>query len=68
MIVTVTAQLENRLKEEREHLESLTKFTREYWSYTDFLNFSAITQSTVGYGDIMPNRTMVRATVTQMRR
>jgi hypothetical protein len=63
MTLTVTAQLENQLKEEREHFDSLTKFTREYWSYTDFLYFSAITQSTVGYGDIMPNSTLVRVVV-----
>src|ERR1017187_853638 len=32
----------------------------EMWSYLDFLYFSTITQSTVGYGDILPNSTTVR--------
>ena len=33
------------------------------WTYTDFVYFSAITQSTVGYGDILPNSTAVRRVV-----
>jgi hypothetical protein len=33
------------------------------WSYWDFLYFSAVTQSTVGYGDILPNSTTVRMVV-----
>jgi hypothetical protein len=33
------------------------------WSYWDFLYFSTITQSTVGYGDILPNSTTVRMVV-----
>ena len=33
------------------------------WSYWDFLYFSTITQSTVGYGDILPNSTVVRMVV-----
>ena len=32
----------------------------EQWSYLDFFYFSAITQTTVGYGDILPNRSIVR--------
>jgi hypothetical protein len=34
------------------------------WSFWDFLYFSTITQSTVGYGDILPNSTLVRMVVT----
>jgi hypothetical protein len=30
----------------------------------DFLYFSIITQSTVGYGDILPNRTLIRIFVS----
>jgi hypothetical protein len=33
------------------------------WSYWDFVYFSTITQSTVGYGDILPNSTSVRMVV-----
>lgn len=34
-----------------------------HWSYWDFLYFSVITASTVGYGDILPNRTLVRLVI-----
>jgi hypothetical protein len=33
------------------------------WSFWDFLYFSVITQTTVGYGDILPNSTSVRMVV-----
>jgi hypothetical protein len=34
------------------------------WDYVDFFYFSMITQTTVGYGDILPNSTEVRIVVT----
>jgi uncharacterized membrane protein len=33
------------------------------WDYTDFLYFSAVTQTTLGYGDITPNSPTVRMVV-----
>lgn len=44
-------------------LNSLKTDSPEIWSYWDFLYFSAITQFTVGYGDILPNSTPVRLVV-----
>jgi Ion channel len=44
-------------------LQSLKTDSPEIWSYWDFLYFSAITQFTVGYGDILPNSTLVRLVV-----
>lgn len=34
------------------------------WSLIDFIYFSSITQATVGYGDILPNSTVIRFIVT----
>jgi hypothetical protein len=34
------------------------------WGLLDFIYFSAITQTTVGYGDILPNSTGIRLLVT----
>ncbi|MDQ3817307.1 MAG: potassium channel family protein [Acidobacteriota bacterium] len=44
-------------------LETLAGPTPELWSYWDFLYFSTITQTTVGYGDILPNSTRIRKLV-----
>jgi hypothetical protein len=33
------------------------------WNFVDFLYFSTVTQSTVGYGDILPNSSLIRMLV-----
>jgi hypothetical protein len=34
------------------------------WTFVDFLYFSTITQTTVGYGDVLPNSSLIRLIVT----
>jgi len=36
----------------------------DVWTFSDFLYFSLITQTTVGYGDILPNSTTIRRIVS----
>lgn len=36
----------------------------DVWTFWDFVYFSTITQTTVGYGDILPNSTTIRMIVT----
>ena len=45
-------------------LASLDTDFPHIWNEVDFIYFSAITQCTVGYGDILPNSTAVRVVVT----
>lgn len=49
------------LLEKRLHALQTDSF--DIWSYWDFLYFSAICQTTVGFGDILPNATKVRLLV-----
>lgn len=64
MTRTLIAQFQDRLKQKQEYLHNLANNAPDYWSYWDFVYFSAITQTTVGYGDILPNSTLVRLVVT----
>jgi len=54
---------ERKLSKLKKRLATLSTMTPMVWSYWDFLYFSVITQATVGYGDILPNRTAVRMLV-----
>jgi len=44
-------------------LKTLSESSPNIWKFLDFLYFSLITQTTVGYGDILPNCTHVRTIV-----
>ena len=56
-------QIETRIKEANSRLANLSSPNPDVWRYWDFLYFSVITQTTVGYGDILPNSTQVRMIV-----
>lgn len=51
------------LAETQRRLRTLSTRTPDVWSFWDFLYFSTITQTTVGYGDVLPNSTLVRVVV-----
>jgi hypothetical protein len=52
--------LEASIAETERRLSTVESSTPEVWSFWDFVYFSAVTQTTVGYGDILPNSTLVR--------
>lgn len=56
--------LRGLLNENVWRLSTLAGPSPEVWSFSDFLYFSAITQTTVGYGDMLPNSTLIRMLVT----
>ena len=66
-LAQLLADFKSRLLEEREQLKNqlstITTASPDIWGYWDFLYFSAITQGTVGYGDILPNSRFVRMLV-----
>ena len=52
------------LKGRQEVVITQLKDSNHYLSFWDFLYFSTITQSSTGYGDILPNSGLVRMIVT----
>jgi len=62
----LTAHLESQtetLRRDIERLESTLTTAPDVWHYWDFLYFSVIVQTTVGFGDILPNTTIIRLLV-----
>jgi len=57
-------EITNELRTARMRQSALKVTSRNVWSYWDFLYFSTIVQTTVGFGDILPNSTPVRMLVT----
>ncbi|HEV8148657.1 MAG TPA: potassium channel family protein [Gemmatimonadales bacterium] len=55
--------LQEQLSLSHDLVMRLPTVVRPNWGYMDFVYFSAITQLTVGYGDILPNTTLVRMLV-----
>ena len=63
VVTELISRLENEIQEHQQKLGSLTTDSPLIWTFWDFLYFSTITQTTVGYGDILPNKTIVRMVV-----
>ena len=59
----VLSTFEQELAQNQTYWASLEEEAPEVWSYWDFVYFSTVTQTTVGYGDIVPNSTSVRIIV-----
>jgi hypothetical protein len=56
-------EYEMQLTATSRRLESLASPRPDVWSFWDFLYFSTIVQTTVGFGDILPNSTVIRMLV-----
>jgi hypothetical protein len=61
---TVQTKTSRTLNASEGRLLSIKEGSPLFWSFADFFYFSTIVQSTVGFGDILPNRTRVRKVVT----
>ncbi|HXA00124.1 MAG TPA: potassium channel family protein [Candidatus Dormibacteraeota bacterium] len=60
---TYEGHLAKRLKGAQDLREQAKLSIARIWGFFDFLYFSGVTITTVGYGDILPNRTLVRILV-----
>jgi hypothetical protein len=63
LIAMRVAQLESEEANLKKFLAGLDNSTSTLWNIMDFVYFSTITQTTVGYGDILPNSSLIRLLV-----
>jgi hypothetical protein len=59
----LSAYVEKEIQRNTLRLASIGTAGADVWSYWDFFYFSTIVQTTAGFGDILPNSTMVRMIV-----
>jgi len=57
-------QITNQIDKFEQQLRTLESQPADVWTFFDFMYFSLISQTTVGYGDMLPNSTSVRMLVT----
>ena len=60
IVAPIRAKTEAALGQLEAATDAANATRSEQWTYIDFLYFSTITQATVGYGDILPNSSIVR--------
>lgn len=64
MLTPIIDEVNRRLEGNQNYLVSISQNEpQKIWSFWDFFYFSAITQATVGFGDMLPNSTVVRSFV-----
>jgi uncharacterized membrane protein len=59
----ILKKLESKEQRDGRRVETLATAAPDVWTYWDFLYFSTIVQTTVGFGDILPNNTLIRMLV-----